>query len=111
MGHWGDLVDELKLWSKQRTTAEVQPIFDRHGGLPSSLRYGQGRMADPRLAHRNEFAEIADAGGTFRRSTRRFRLSAAPVAAKPFVAAPGEHTETVLARISQRVCSSSEQSR
>jgi len=97
--HWGDLVDELELWSKERTTAEVQAIFDRHGVPSSPYRTVKEAMADPQLAHRNAFAEIADAGGTFQALNPPFRLSIAPVAAKPFVAALGEHTETVLAEI------------
>jgi crotonobetainyl-CoA:carnitine CoA-transferase CaiB-like acyl-CoA transferase len=97
--HWGDLVDELELWSKQRTTAEVQAIFDRHGVPSSPYRTVKEAMADPQLAHRDAFAEIADTGGTFRALNPPFRLSAAPVAAKPFVAALGEHTETVLAEL------------
>src|SRR5271169_4197766 len=97
--HWGDLVDELELWSKTLTTAEVQAIFDRHGVPSSPYRTVKEAMADPQLAHRNAFAEIADAGGTFQALNPPFRLSIAPVAAKPFVAALGEHTETVLAEI------------
>jgi len=97
--HWGDLVDELELWSKERTTAEVQAIFDRHGVPSSPYRTVKEAMADPQLAHRNAFAEITDAGGTFRALNPPFRLSAAPVAARPFAAALGEHTEEVLAEI------------
>jgi len=33
--NWGELFDELERWSKERTTAEVQAMFDRHG-VPSS---------------------------------------------------------------------------
>src|SRR5271157_1782319 len=97
--HWGDLVDELELWSKERTTAEVQAIFDRHGVPSSPYRTVREAMADPQLAHRNAFAEIADAGGTFRVLNPPFRLSSAPVAAQPFAAALGEHTEAVLAEL------------
>jgi crotonobetainyl-CoA:carnitine CoA-transferase CaiB-like acyl-CoA transferase len=97
--HWGDLVDELELWSKERTTAEVQAIFDRHGVPSSPYRTVKEAMADPQLAHRRAFADIADAGGGFRALNPPFRLSAAPVAAKPFAAALGEHTETILAEL------------
>jgi crotonobetainyl-CoA:carnitine CoA-transferase CaiB-like acyl-CoA transferase len=95
--HWGELVDELEHWSKERTTREVQAIFDRHGVPSSPYRTVKEAMADPQLAHRSAFAEIADAGGTFRALNPPFRLSAAPVAAQPFAAALGEHTEAVLA--------------
>ena len=97
--HWGDLVDELELWSKTLTTAEVQAIFDRHGVPSSPYRTVKEAMADPQLAHREAFTDIADAGGTFRALNQPFRLSAAPVAAKPFAAALGEHTETILAEL------------
>ena len=97
--HWGELVDELELWSKALTTAEVQAIFDRHGVPSSPYRTVREAMADPQLAHRNAFAEIADAGGSFLALNPPFRLSAAPVAAQPFAAALGEHTEPVLAEL------------
>src|SRR5271157_899839 len=97
--NWGHLVDELEVWSKERTTAEVQAIFDRHGVPSSPYRTVKEAMTDPQLAHRNAFAEIADAGGTFRVLNPPFRLSSAPVAAQPFAAALGEHTEAVLAEL------------
>jgi crotonobetainyl-CoA:carnitine CoA-transferase CaiB-like acyl-CoA transferase len=97
--NWGHLVDELELWSKALTTAEVQAIFDRHGVPSSPYRTVKEAMADPQLAHRGAFAEIADAGGTFRALNPPFRLSAAAVAARPFAAALGEHTEAVLAEL------------
>ncbi len=56
-------------------------------------------MADPQLAHRHAFAEIADAGGSFLALNPPFRLSAAAVGAQPFAAALGEHTEPVLAEL------------
>ncbi|MGH7114839.1 MAG: CoA transferase, partial [Stellaceae bacterium] len=97
--HWGDLVDELELWSKELTTSEVQAIFDRHGVPSSPYRTVKEAMADPQLAHRNAFAEIADAGGAFLALNQPFRLSNAPTAAQPFAAALGEHTETILAEL------------
>ena len=97
--HWGELVDELELWSKALTTAEVQAIFDHHGVPSSPYRTVKEAMADPQLAHRNAFAEIADAGGSFLALNPPFRLSAAPVAAQPFAAALGEHTTAVLAAL------------
>ena len=97
--HWGELVDELELWSKELTTAEVQAIFDRQGVPSSPYRTVKEAMADPQLAHRQAFAEIADAGGSFLALNPPFRFSAAPVAAQPFAAALGEHTEDVLAEL------------
>jgi crotonobetainyl-CoA:carnitine CoA-transferase CaiB-like acyl-CoA transferase len=97
--NWGELVDELELWSKGLTTAEMQAIFDRHGVPSSPYRTVKEAMADPQLAHRQALAEIADAGGSFLALNPPFRLSAARAAARPFAAALGEHTEAVLAEL------------
>ena len=53
-------------------------------------------MDDPQLAHRGAFAEVQDAGGTFKVLNPPFRLSGAHVRARPFAAALGEHTAAVL---------------
>jgi crotonobetainyl-CoA:carnitine CoA-transferase CaiB-like acyl-CoA transferase len=93
------LIDELETWSKQRTTREVQAIFDRHGVPSSPYRTVREAMADPQLAHREAFAEVPDAGGTFLALNPPFRMSEARAAAVPRVAALGEHTEELLAEL------------
>jgi crotonobetainyl-CoA:carnitine CoA-transferase CaiB-like acyl-CoA transferase len=103
--HWGELVDELEEWSKALATAEVQAVFDRHGVPSSPYRTVREAMADPQLTHRQAFAEITDAGGAFLALNPPFRLSGAPTAARPFVAALGEHTAEVLTEIG---CSAAE---
>jgi crotonobetainyl-CoA:carnitine CoA-transferase CaiB-like acyl-CoA transferase len=97
--HWGELVDELELWSTRLTTAEVQAIFDRHGVPSSPYRTVKEAMTDPQLAHRRAFTEISDAGGTFLALNPPFRMSAASTGAQPFAAALGEHTAEVLTEI------------
>jgi crotonobetainyl-CoA:carnitine CoA-transferase CaiB-like acyl-CoA transferase len=97
--NWGELIDELESWSKARMTAEVQALFDRHGVPSSPYRTVKEAMADPQLAHRRAFAEIHDAGGTFRALNPPFRMSHTPAAASPRVASLGEHTEELLAEI------------
>ena len=97
--HWGELVDELERWSTTLSTTEVQAIFDRHGVPSSPYRTVKEAMADPQLAHREAFAEIADAGGAFLVLNPPFRLSTARAAAQPFAAALGENTAEVLAEI------------
>jgi CoA:oxalate CoA-transferase len=95
--HWGELVDELERWSKELPSAEVQRVFDRHGVPSSPYRTVRQAMADPQLAHRGAFTEIADQGGTFLALNPPFRLSGGRAAAHAWVAALGEHTEEVLA--------------
>jgi crotonobetainyl-CoA:carnitine CoA-transferase CaiB-like acyl-CoA transferase len=97
--HWGELIDELETWSKTLTTAEVQRVFDRHGVPSSPYRTVREAMADPQIAHRHAFAEIADGGGTFLALNPPFRMSEATSAVRPWVAALGEHTEEILAEI------------
>jgi crotonobetainyl-CoA:carnitine CoA-transferase CaiB-like acyl-CoA transferase len=97
--HWGELIDELETWSKTLTTAEVQKVFDRHGVPSSPYRTVREAMADPQIAHRHAFAEIADKGGTFLALNPPFRMSQATAAVRPWVAALGEHTEEILAEI------------
>ncbi|MGC2203825.1 MAG: CoA transferase [Stellaceae bacterium] len=97
--NWGELIDELETWSTQLTTGEVQTIFDRHGVPSSPYRTVKEAMGDPQLAHRDAFAEVRDAGGTFLALNPPFRLSAARAAARPYVARLGEHTEEVLTEL------------
>src|SRR5437870_5126796 len=97
--NWGELIDELELWSKELSTAEVQAVFDRQGVPSSPYRTVREAMADPQIAHRQALAEVHDAGGTFLALNPPFRMSAATVAVRPFAAALGEHTDQVLAEI------------
>jgi crotonobetainyl-CoA:carnitine CoA-transferase CaiB-like acyl-CoA transferase len=97
--HWGELIDELEAWSKERATEEVQALFDRHGVPSSPYRTVREAMADPQLVHRNAFAEIHDAGGTFLALNPPFRMSGGTSAAVPHVAALGENTGEVLSEL------------
>jgi CoA:oxalate CoA-transferase len=97
--NWGQLIDELETWSKERTSAEVQAIFDRHQVPGSPYRTVKEAMEDPQLAHRSSLAEVRDQGGSFRVLNPPFRFSATTAAAQPFVAALGEHTAAVLGEL------------
>src|SRR5437764_6570255 len=48
--NWGQLIDELEVWSKALTSGEVQAIFDRHGVPSSPYRTVKQAMEDPPLA-------------------------------------------------------------
>jgi crotonobetainyl-CoA:carnitine CoA-transferase CaiB-like acyl-CoA transferase len=95
--NWGQLIEELEVWSSQLPSAEVQAIFDKHGVPSSPYRTVKEALADPQIAHRGSLAEIHDGGGTFQALNPPFRFSEGRAAAQPFVAALGEHTEAVLA--------------
>ena len=97
--NWGQLIEELECWSRERTVREVQALFDRHGVPSSPYRTVKEAMTDPQLGHRRAFAEIRDMGGTFQALNPPFRMSGATAAARPYAAALGEHTKELLAEI------------
>jgi crotonobetainyl-CoA:carnitine CoA-transferase CaiB-like acyl-CoA transferase len=94
--NWHLFIDELEQWSRTLTTEECQTIFDRYAVPCSPYRTVEEAMQDPQLAHRQAFATVRDAGGTFRALNPPFRFSATRAAAQPFAARLGEHTDEVL---------------
>ncbi|HKS89093.1 MAG TPA: CoA transferase [Stellaceae bacterium] len=94
--NWGQLIDELEVWSKARSSAEVQAVFDRHGVPASPYRTVAEAMADPQLAHRRAFAEVRDAGGGFRALNPPFRFSSGRAESGDRVSALGEDSAAVL---------------
>jgi CoA:oxalate CoA-transferase len=94
--NWGELIDELELWSDRLPTAACQAAFDREGVPSSPYRSVHEVLTDPQLAHREALADVHDAGGSFRVMNPPFRLSAAAAQAGGFAAALGEHTRDVL---------------
>ncbi len=95
--HWGELIDELELWSKERPSAEVQKIFDRYGVPSSPYRTVKEAMKDPQILHRRAFGEVKDTAGSFLALNPPFRLSATPAEVQPSVPELGEHTALFLA--------------
>ena len=79
------------------TTAEVQAVFDRLACRRRRTARSKA-MDDPQLAHRGALAEVHDAGGSFRAMNPPFQMSGT-AAARPWVAALGEHTNSLLAEV------------
>ena len=94
--NWGELIDELEVWTATRTSAECQAAMDATGVPCSPYRTVKELFDDPQLAHREAFAEIHDAGGSFKVVNPPFRMSAAKVAVNGFVTGLGENTREVL---------------
>ncbi len=94
--NWGELVDELEVWSSALTTAECQAAFDRTGVPSSPYRTVREVMSDPQLAHRGAWATVEDKAGTFQVLNPPFRFSEASVGVRGFAAGLGEHTRPVL---------------
>ena len=97
--NWGQLIEEVEAWSARLTSGEVQAVFDRHGVPSSPYRTVKEAMKDPQLAHRGSLAEVRDRGGSFQVLNPPFRMSDAVAAARPWVAALGEHTAAVLGEL------------
>jgi CoA:oxalate CoA-transferase len=97
--NWHLFMDELEEWSRALTTAECLAIFDRHAVPCSPYRTVEEAMQDPQLAHREAFATVRDAGGTFQALNPPFRFSAARAAPQPFAAGLGEHGDHVLREV------------
>ena len=94
--NWHLFVDELEEWSRRLTTEACHAIFERHGVPSSAYRTVEVAMQDPQLEHRQAFATVHDAGGTFRALNPPFRFSAARAVAQPFAAGLGQHGDEVL---------------
>lgn len=97
--HWGELVDELELWSAGLTIAECKEAFDREGVPSSPYRTVREVMQDPQLQHRNAFADVHDAAGKFRVLNPPFRMSEGDVQVRGTSSALGEHTREVLRQV------------
>ena len=93
---WDELMDEFEIWSKARSSAEVLAELDKYGVPAAAYRTVREAMADPQLAHRDAFAEVADAGGSFKCINPPFRMSDSTTHAGPRAPALGEHTREVL---------------
>ena len=94
--NWGELIEELELWSRTLTTAECEAALHRHGVPCSAYRSVAEALADPQLAHREALAEVADSGGSFRVVNPPYRLSAGVTKVREFSADLGQHTREVL---------------
>jgi len=94
--NWGMLLDELETWSKTIPSTDCLAALDRNSVPAAAYRTVREAMADPQLAHRRAFSEVADAGGTFLALNPPFRMSASATAAGTRVAGLGEHTAEVL---------------
>ena len=97
--NWGALMDEVEAWSRGLTTVACQALLDKNGVPASPYRTVKEAMADPQLEHRDAFAEVADAGGTFKVINPPFRMSASRTRAGARAPALGEHTDEILGQV------------
>ena len=95
--NWGTLMDEFEAWSKTLSSAECLLALDRNSVPAAAYRTVREAMADPQLEHRGAFAEVRDAGGSFKALNPPFRMSASATMVGSRAPALGEHSRDVLA--------------
>jgi len=97
--NWGQLVEELEVWSTTMATAEVEAALNAAGVPCSAYRSVAEAIADPQIAHRQALAEVKDGGGSFKVINPPYRLSEGETSVQGFAAALGEHSRVVLAEL------------
>ena len=97
--NWGQVVEELEVWSTTMATAEVEAALNAAGVPCSAYRSVAEAIADPQIAHRQALAEVKDGGGSFKVINPPYRLSEGETSVQGFAAALGEHSRVVLAEL------------
>ncbi len=97
--NWGQLVEELEVWSATMPTVEVEAALNAAGVPCSAYRSVAEAIADPQIAHRKALAEVKDGGGSFKVINPPYRLSEGDTSVRGFAAALGEHSRVVLAEL------------
>ena len=92
--NWGTLIDELEVWSRTRSSAEVQAIFDRHGVPASPYRTVREALDDPQMRACGALVPFADGHGlTVMTPFHIDGVEKVPAERAPAV---GQHNDTVL---------------
>jgi len=94
--NWGALMDEFEAWSRTLATDACLKILAENNVPAAAYRTVREAMADPQLAHRNAFQDVADAGGSFNVLRPPFRSTAYDCDTGQRVPGLGEHTREVL---------------
>jgi crotonobetainyl-CoA:carnitine CoA-transferase CaiB-like acyl-CoA transferase len=94
--NWPALLALIERWTSTRTGAECEQVFMRAGVPCSRYRSVAEAMADPQCDARGLFVELGDGDARYKVANVPYRMSATPLAAQPFVAGLGEHTEEVV---------------
>lgn len=95
--NWGELMDEFEAWSATVTSEDCLRILAENNVPAAAYRTVRDAMDDPQLAHRKAFGTVEDAGGSFKALNPPFRMTGTEATVGARVAAPGEHTQKVLA--------------
>jgi crotonobetainyl-CoA:carnitine CoA-transferase CaiB-like acyl-CoA transferase len=95
--NWGELMDEFEAWSRTLDTATCLRVLADNNVPAAAYRTVREAMADPQLADRGAFADVADAGGAFRCLKPPFRMTGCDLQTGPRAPGLGEHTRDVLA--------------
>jgi CoA:oxalate CoA-transferase len=94
--NWGELMDEFEDWSRTHSTESCLKILAENNVPAAAYRTVREAMADPQLAHRGAFQDVADAAGTFQCLRAPFKFTDIDTEIGPRVPSLGEHTREVL---------------
>ena len=94
--NWGALMDEFEEWSRTVTNEQCLATLVENAVPAAAYRTVREAMNDPQTVHRQSFATVEDAGGTFMALNPPFKMSATATRTGERVASLGEHTRSVL---------------
>ena len=94
--NWAMLMDEFEDWSRTVTNAVCLTRLEENTVPAAAYRTVREAMADPQLKHREAFATVHDAGGSFQALRAPFRMSGATTTPGERVAGLGDDTRDVL---------------
>jgi len=97
--NWGELMDEFEDWSRTVTNDDCLTILATNGVPAAAYRTVREAMNDPQVKHRQSFATVTDAGGTFQAFNPPFHMSASDVSTGTTVADLGQHNREIFAEI------------
>ena len=94
--NWDALMAQLERWTAERSSAECEDLLTAAGCPCSRYRTVGEAMQSAQSRHRGVMAEVDDGAGPFLVTNAPLKLSAAPSAARPWVAECGAHNREVL---------------
>lgn len=96
--HWGELMDLIEQWSRERTGAECETTLLAAGVPCTRYRTVAETMRDAQVAARGTLSPVRDPAGEYLVPNAPFQFPGIDTRAKPRVAALGEDNAEVLGR-------------
>ena len=94
--NWGELMDLIEAWTRERPGAEVEALFLAEGVPCTRYRTVAETMAHPQTRARGVFSTVKDPVGEYEVPNAPFRMPGVDTSALPHVPALGESNAAVL---------------